>query len=227
MREQSILFLCSGGGGNLRFIHRVLKNNWLPRWSRIVVVADRECPATEYAREESLTTSCIDFTANEQNDLLQTALLENPDIIITTVHRILRAPLLNAFDGRLLNLHYSLLPSFGGSIGTNPVRAAMAYGACLAGATVHQVTEALDGGQPQVQVAVPLSRDDTLGDIMDVVFRSGCIALFTALKQISDASEANWKGANLHIKDRNALINPSVQLPAELADNTFWQSLKQ
>ena len=225
MLNKKILFLCSGGGGNLRFIHHALKNNWLPRWSKISVIADRECPATDYARGSFLTTTCMDFTQNEQNDLLDRALLENPDIIVTTVHRILRAPLLNTFDGRLLNLHYSLLPSFGGSIGSTPVRSALSYGACVTGVTVHRVTAELDGGQPQVQVAIPISRDDDLDQTIDVVFRAGCIALFTALSQISTPSAVNMKGVNLYIKDRNALINPAVVLPKEFADEIFWQSL--
>ncbi|MGA7179637.1 MAG: formyltransferase family protein [Thiobacillaceae bacterium] len=227
MGQNRLLFLCSGGGGNLRFIHHAIQHEWLPGWSQITVIADRECPATEYARAASLTTICIDFAANEQQDLLDAAVQQQPDTIITTVHKILRPPLVKTYRGRLLNLHYSLLPAFGGTIGTRPVRAALDYGVRMAGATVHLVDETLDGGRPQVQVAVPAGWDDNLVDLMDVVFRAGCIALFTALKYISDPTIGNWKGSQLLIKDRAALLNPGVDLPVALADESFWKKLKQ
>ena len=226
MSDGGLLFLCSGGGGNLRFIHHAIQNGWLPGWSRITVIADRECPATEYARAASLTTICTDFTANEQQNLLDLAIQQQPDAIITTVHKILRAPILEAYRGRLLNLHYSLLPAFGGTIGTRPVKAALDYGVCMAGATVHLVDETLDGGRPQVQVAVSVSWDDGLDDSMDVVFRAGCIGLFTALRIMSDPATGNWKGSHVLIKDRAVLLNPGVDLPVALADEEFWQMLK-
>jgi phosphoribosylglycinamide formyltransferase-1 len=227
MSHGGLLFLCSGGGGNLRFIHHAIQNAWLPAWSRITVIADRECPATEYARAASLTTECIDFAANEQKNLLDLAMQQRPGAIITTVHKILHAPFVEAYRGRLLNLHYSLLPAFGGTIGTRPVRAALDYGVCMTGATVHLVDETLDGGRPQVQVAVPVSRGDDPVDFMNVVFRAGCIALYTALRIMSDPTIGNWKGCQVQIRDRAALLNPGVDLPAAMADEEFWQTLKQ
>ncbi|GMR18018.1 MAG: hypothetical protein BMS9Abin33_0418 [Gammaproteobacteria bacterium] len=226
MSHHNILFLCSGGGGNLRFIHHVIQESLLPGWSQIAVIADRECPAIEYARAASVTARCIDFTANEQGDLLDAVLELQPDIIITTVHKILRTPILEAFCGRLLNLHYSLLPAFGGTIGVRPVMAAQDYGVCLAGASVHLVDETVDGGKPVAQVAVPVSRRDNLAELMDVVFRAGCISLYAALRNIRAATNTNWKGQHISIKDRAALLNPGTELPPEFWDDDFWKMLR-
>src|SRR3546814_1333079 len=63
--------------------------------------------------------------------------------------------------------------SFGGKIGVAPVKAAMAHGVCIGGATVHAVTNELDGGAPLVQIAIPYSRQDPLENVMDLEFQIG------------------------------------------------------
>lgn len=223
---KTLLFLCSGGGGNLRFVHQALRRGWLPNWHGIAVITDRECPASAYARRQGLPVACLDFVADQQAALLQQAVSYKPDMVITTVHRILGEAFIKAFDGKLLNLHYSLLPAFAGSIGANPVKAALAYGVRLGGATVHQVTEILDGGCPQAQIAFPVASGDDLDQVMDVEFRAGCIALLAALRAQDEAGESGRGGMTLTIKSRYALLNPVVSLPADLFEEAFWWSLK-
>lgn len=226
MSGKRLLFLCSGGGANLRFVHQAIKRGWLPGWQYIAVITDRECPASDYARREGLSVTCLDFVADQQARLLQQATSYVPDIVITTVHRILGEAFVRAFDGKLLNLHYSLLPAFAGSIGVSPVKAALAYGVCLGGATVHRVTEVLDGGHPQAQIAFPISMEDDLDQVMDVEFRAGCIALLAALRASDREGEADRGGMSLTIKSRHALLNLSVPLPDGLFEEAFWLSLK-
>lgn len=226
MSDKKLLFLCSGGGGNLRFVHQAIKRGWLPGWQQIAVITDRECPASDYARRESLPVTCLDFAADQQAPLLHQVSSYAPDMVITTVHRILDESFIKAFDGRLLNLHYSLLPAFAGSIGASPVKAAIAYGVCLGGVTVHRVTEILDGGRPQAQIAFPISPKDDLDQVMDVGFRAGCIALLAALRASDWDDEADRGGVTLTIKSRYALLNPSSSLPDGLFEESFWLSLK-
>ncbi|NTU73471.1 hypothetical protein HGB07_04870, partial [Candidatus Roizmanbacteria bacterium] len=192
------------------------------------VISDRECPANEYARTNSLPTAQVDFMINEQKNLLDVVNSLAPNIIITTVHRILKKTILDEYHGRLINLHYSLLPAFGGSIGSRSVKAAMDYKACFSGVTVHFVDETLDGGQPLVQIAVPVSKNDDQAEFMDIIFRAGCIALFIALSLLKNPSEnISRYGRVLVIKDREVLINPSIDIPLEMNDEKFWQALKQ
>jgi phosphoribosylglycinamide formyltransferase-1 len=139
MASKRLLFLCSGGGGNLRFVHQAIKRGWLASWQIVAVITD-ECPASEYARREGLRVNCLDFVADQQATLLQQATSCAPDMVITTVHRILSDDFVRIFDGKLLNLHYSLLPAFGGSIGASPVKAALTYGVRLGGLP-HRVNE--------------------------------------------------------------------------------------
>lgn len=226
MPSKTILFLCSGGGGNLRFVHQAIKNGWLPDWHHIAVITDRECSAKEYARLQKIPVSCLDFTADDQNLLLQHAISHAPDMIITTVHRILSPTFVTTFKGSMLNLHYSLLPSFAGGIGIRPVEAAMHYGNCLAGITVHEVTEQLDSGRPRVQIALPIAPNDEFADVMDLKFRAGCIALLVALRLANSNFTGEWHGNALTIKKRHALLNPSILLPEDLSEEAIWQSIK-
>jgi phosphoribosylglycinamide formyltransferase-1 len=74
--------------------------------------------------------------------------------------RIQTTPLLDAFEGRVINLHPSLLPDFGG--GMDAIERAIESGANVTGATVHLVTVALDAGPILVQETVPILEDDTV-----------------------------------------------------------------
>ena len=72
--------------------------------------------------------------------------------------RLLRAPLLDAFGGRILNIHPSLLPSYPG---LNAWAQALEAGARESGCTVHYVDAGMDTGQIVAQAAVPVLSDDT------------------------------------------------------------------
>lgn len=76
--------------------------------------------------------------------------------------RILKPGLLNAFSGRILNIHPSLLPAFPG---LESWRQALDYGAKVAGCTVHLVDEGTDTGPILVQRAVPVRDEDTAASL--------------------------------------------------------------
>ena len=73
--------------------------------------------------------------------------------------RLVRQPLLDAFPQRILNVHPSLLPAFPG---LDAQRQALAHGVQVTGATVHLVTNELDGGPIVLQAAVPVLPHDTV-----------------------------------------------------------------
>jgi len=72
--------------------------------------------------------------------------------------RMIHEPLLRGFEGRILNIHPALLPSFPGLHGQ---RQALEYGTKVAGCTVHFVTAEMDAGPVICQAAVPVEEDDT------------------------------------------------------------------
>ncbi len=80
-------------------------------------------------------------------------------IVLAGFMRILRAPFIEAFGGRVINLHPSLLPSFKGASG---IQDAFDYGVKVTGCTVHWVTPALDAGPIVDQKEVRIDDSDTV-----------------------------------------------------------------
>jgi phosphoribosylglycinamide formyltransferase 1 len=79
--------------------------------------------------------------------------------------RLLTHEFVEAFRGRIINVHPSLLPAFAG--GLHSIREALAYGVKVTGCTVHFVTDQVDGGPIISQAAVPVLTDDTEESLAD------------------------------------------------------------
>ena len=75
---------------------------------------------------------------------------------------ILEPLMVDAFEGRILNIHPSLLPSFAGSVAPEPQAAALRAGVKVAGCTVHIVTADVDAGPIVAQAAVPVLPNDSV-----------------------------------------------------------------
>ena len=84
--------------------------------------------------------------------------------------RIHTRPFLSAFDGRIVNVHPSLLPEFAG--GMDAIEQALASGAARTGATVHVVTADLDAGPILLQEAVPILEGDTVETLRERVHQA-------------------------------------------------------
>ena len=81
-------------------------------------------------------------------------------IVLAGFDRIVGGALLARFEGRIINIHPSLLPAFAGGMAPAPQAAAIAAGVRFSGCTVHLVTDQLDGGPIIDQAVVPVHRDD-------------------------------------------------------------------
>jgi phosphoribosylglycinamide formyltransferase-1 len=79
-------------------------------------------------------------------------------VVLAGFMRIVREPLLSEFDGRIVNIHPALLPSFPGLHGQ---KQAVEYGVKVSGCTVHFVDAGVDTGPIILQAAVPVEDDDT------------------------------------------------------------------
>jgi phosphoribosylaminoimidazolecarboxamide formyltransferase/IMP cyclohydrolase len=145
----------SGTGSNLRALHAAAERGELG--GRIVLVlADRPCPALDWAAEQGIDTALIPDGADEA----VAAALDGgrPDVVVLAGYmRIVGPRVLAAYAGRILNTHPSLLPAFPGA---HAVRDALDHGARVTGATVHLVDETLDGGPIVAQEAVEIAAGD-------------------------------------------------------------------
>ena len=146
-------------GTNLRALAEASRAGRLPV-EVVLVVADRPCPALEWATGAGLRTVLIDEPDPVAFDSrLDGALAESrPDaVVLAGFMRIVGERTLRRFRGRMLNVHPSLLPAFPGAWA---VRDALAAGAKVTGVTVHVVDETLDGGPILLQEAVAVRPDD-------------------------------------------------------------------
>ena len=223
-----IVFLCSGGGGNLKFVAQAIRMGWLVDLQICAVLSDRHCDANTFAKAHGISSEVVDFAAAGQLAVLDRLRALDPDVIVTTVHKVLVPGLVQAVRGTLVNLHYSLLPSFGSKIGDRPVRAALAYGVKFVGVTVHWVDEGVDTGRPLLQAvtAVPTAPDPEA--LMNVLFRAGCVGLLHTIASLAPSFKAVRERAShaLMLGGRLVHFNPAVTIDPSLAQEQGWAFLK-
>lgn len=144
-----------------------------------LVVSDRDCPALERARDAGVATAVVPMLDDRaQWDEQLAASVGAPDLIVSAgFMKILGPSFVQKFNGRLINTHPALLPSFPGA---HAVRDALDYGVKVTGSTVHYVDEGVDTGPIIAQRAVNIRADDSedeLHERIKKVERESLVAL--------------------------------------------------
>jgi phosphoribosylglycinamide formyltransferase-1 len=169
---KNIVILISGGGSNMAAIARSAKTqNWAQRHNaRISAVISNKLDAQglALAQDMGIATQVIDHKAfaSEPNprEAFDAALMAEIDkhephlVVLAGFMRILTDGFVAHYQGRLINIHPSLLPAFAG---LHTHQRAIDAGCKFAGATVHRVTAQLDHGEILAQAVVPVLPDDT------------------------------------------------------------------
>lgn len=159
-----IVILISGRGSNMQAIVRACATEgWAARVA--AVVSNRaDALGLAFAREQGIATAVVDHQAFDSREAFDTELAcvidsFEPDIVVLAgFMRILTEVFVQRFEGRMINVHPSLLPAF---TGLHTHRRAIEAGCKLAGATVHFVTPTLDHGPIIAQAVVPVLPGDT------------------------------------------------------------------
>ena len=163
---KNIAVLASGRGTNLQAIIENIENGTLKANLACVISDNEDAKALQRAREHNIKAIYLDpgpkktwlIPENEQK-YVQTLKDHNVDLVcLAGFMRILKRPLLDAFAGRIINIHPALLPSFPG---LNVQKKALDWGVKFSGCTVHFVDDTVDGGPIIIQAAVPVLDDDT------------------------------------------------------------------
>ncbi len=161
---KSIVILISGRGTNMEAIVRCAQVEGWP--AKIVAVISNRPDATglAFAQAHGIATQVVPSQGVPSREAFDAKMREaidqyQPDLVVLAgFMRILTAPFVAHYAGRMLNIHPSLLPLFPG-LATH--QQALAAGVKLHGATVHFVTAELDHGPIVAQAAVPVLKDDT------------------------------------------------------------------
>lgn len=213
-----ILFLVSGNGGNLKFFHTSLSIIKISSVS-IFAIADRQCGAVVFANKNSIPHAVVSYNRNNNKELLAKLSQINPDVIITNWHKIIDKETVSLFRGKLINLHYSLLPAFGGLIGTAPITKAFDLGCKYVGATCHYVDEGVDTGKIISQTIV--KTNVKLNCAIEQVFRNGCLILLNTVIKFFLLNSAEWI---INIKEEFA---PALLFDDSIFDDVFWDDLSK
>jgi len=170
-----LVVLISGSGSNLQaFIDRIADGS-LPAVIAAVISNKADAFGLERARRAGIAAEVLDHRAFASREAFDQALAGRidayrPDLVVLAgFMRILTAGFVHHYAGRLLNIHPSLLPRF---TGTDTHARALAAGETEHGASVHFVTEELDGGPVVAQARVPVLPGDTAETLRERVHQA-------------------------------------------------------
>lgn len=161
---KNIIILISGRGSNMEAIIRALDEQAWPARIAAVISNTKAARGLITAENAGIATRVVpskDFSTREQYDQALAAVIDEyqPDLVVLAgFMRILTAEFVQHYEGKLINIHPSLLPSF---TGLNTHQRAIDKGVRLHGATVHFVIPELDAGPIIAQAIVPVMPDDT------------------------------------------------------------------
>jgi len=169
---KNIVILISGTGSNMAAIVNVARrDDWRGKFgARVAAVISNRADAKGlvFAAQQGIATAVLDhkrFASREAFDAALAELIDRYDspaepllLVLAGFMRILTPGFVSRYEGRLLNIHPSLLPAF---TGLHTHQRALDAGCKVAGATVHQVTAELDHGAILAQAVVPVLPGDT------------------------------------------------------------------
>lgn len=169
MQEQmpatcDVVVLLSGTGSNLQALIDDAQNADNPVRIRAVISNRADAYGLQRARDAGIDTRTLDHKVFEGREAFDAALIELIDafqpklVVLAGFMRILSADFVRHYQGRLLNIHPSLLPKYKG---LHTHQRALEAGDTDHGCSVHFVTEELDGGPLVVQAVIPVELHDS------------------------------------------------------------------
>ena len=180
MSKVRIAVLCSGGGTNFQAIMSAWQAGMIPHGEVVLVISDhKDAYVLTRAKRNGVESAVVDLREvpdrNEREERILEVLREKQIgfVVFAGFMSILSARFIRAYEGRIINVHPSLIPSFCGKgyYGLHVHEAALARGVKVTGATVHFVTEECDGGPIILQRAVEVKEGDTPETLQKRVMR--------------------------------------------------------
>ncbi|GGF09765.1 formyltetrahydrofolate-dependent phosphoribosylglycinamide formyltransferase [Chishuiella changwenlii] len=184
-----IAVFVSGGGTNLQNIIDAVEDGTLPNVEISMVMADRDCYAIERSLDKDIRTYVLDrktFSEDAEHNLEE----EEIDLIVLAGFlTILSSEFTEKWGSKMINIHPSLLPRFGGKgmYGAKVHKAVLESGDKESGASVHYVTAGVDEGQIICQESFAIEESDEVADLQRKVAEVESKIFIEAIKQISEA----------------------------------------
>lgn len=211
-----IVILISGSGSNMLTIAKAVKNHTIDA-EVVAVLSNRpNAGGLQKADDLDIHTDVLDHTLYPDRKQFDTQLLRmieeySPDLIVLAgFMRILSPEFVRYFEGRLINIHPSLLPKYQG---LHTHQRALEAGDSEHGATVHFVTEELDGGPSIIQAVVPVDSSDSEESLKERVLQQEHTIYPIAVKWFTEG-RLNMKHDGVYM-DNQKLPATGVQLKSQ------------
>lgn len=211
---KKIVILISGRGSNLQ----ALLEAQLPCRIAAVISNRADAGGLDIARAHGIPTAVIKHRDYADRDSFDAALAKTIDIyqpdfvVLAGFMRILSAGFVARYHGKLINIHPSLLPAYGG---LNTHARALHDGVKIHGCTVHFVASDLDHGPIIIQAAVPVLRDDTVQTLAARVLHEEHRIYAQAIRWLcQDQIELNEQGQVISRYRKQSgltLVSPSLE----------------
>jgi phosphoribosylglycinamide formyltransferase-1 len=170
-----IIILGSGRGSNAKAILEAESKGQLGNVSTVAILSDKkEAPILDLAQQFGKPSRCISCNpkkarlhSEETAAFLEAIKAHKPDLVVLAgFMKIIDSHFIQSLDGKIINLHPSLLPSFPG---INSIESAFNFPVKVTGCTVHWVIPEIDAGTIIDQKAVTIEADDTLESLSEKV----------------------------------------------------------
>lgn len=158
-----VAVLASGRGSNFQAVIDAIRDRRVPASCVRLITDNPKAYAIERAKTAGIPFTVVDYESFPSRNAYERALLRamqdcNADLFVLAGYmRIVGKEIVQAFAGRIINIHPALLPSFPGLHGQ---RQAIRHGVKVSGCTVHFVDDSLDGGPIIIQQCVPVLESD-------------------------------------------------------------------
>jgi phosphoribosylglycinamide formyltransferase-1 len=183
--------LVSGTGSNLQAILDAVAQGRLDAQVSVVISNRENVQALARARAAGVSALTIphqQFSERAAFDRALVAALREAEVewvVLAGFMRVLTQEFLTAFDGRVVNIHPSLLPAFPG---VDAAKQALAAGVRITGCTVHFVNQGVDSGRIIAQRAVPVLADDDLSTLTARIHSAEHEVFVSVLQDIATGS---------------------------------------
>ncbi|WP_336294824.1 phosphoribosylglycinamide formyltransferase [Bartonella sp. CB169] len=174
MKKKIIVFI-SGNGSNMISLAKASEKQKYPAEIVAVICDNPHANGIEKAHKNNLPIHVIDrknYPTKEAHEesILKVLAQYQPDLICLAGYmRLISSCFIKLYEGRILNIHPSLLPSFKG---LNTHERVLQAGVKITGCTVHLVTEEMDAGKILAQAAVPVCPNDTIDSLAERVLQA-------------------------------------------------------
>lgn len=187
--RMKIAVFVSGGGTNLQNIIDAVESGYLSNVEISMVMTDRDCYAIERSLDKDIRTYVLDrktFSEDAEHNLID----EDIDLIVLAGFLTILSPeFTEKWGSKMINIHPSLLPKYGGKgmYGSKVHQAILEAQESISGATVHFVTAGVDEGEIITQGTFEIEPGDQIADLQRKVAEVESKILVQAIKQLSEA----------------------------------------